>query len=254
MGSRTAEGWARVAEDGKQPACPCQLKPFWSLALANKLDPTEQVGDRLDEPIRLNAIRFLGIHQTRTSFLSTIVAKHLPDLPPASYAGTGPAPASPSRAPQTLRTVLESARDVAGTLTALDMYSDVAPSLEASPGVLSEAGDVDLVVRVRERSRYMLRTATDVGNGEGSAVSPNRRPAGEVQGGGRAGTRGKSDWTGRLIVGLVVAVCISERDGQDSERVWGWREPRRQHDLWNEDKISFSGKPSTAHSDGSAVC
>lgn len=136
-----------------------------------------QVGDRLDEPMRLNAIRFLGLKQTRPSFLSSIAATHLPNLPPASYSHTSPsstpsAPsATPSSSPQTLRTVLQSARDLTATLAAFDMFSSVEPSLEATPGVLSEEGDVDLVVRVRERSRYMLRTATDVGNGEGSAVS-----------------------------------------------------------------------------------
>lgn len=37
--------------------------------------------------------------------------------------------------------------------------------------LLAESGDVDLVLRVRERGRLMLKTSTDVGNGEGTAVS-----------------------------------------------------------------------------------
>jgi len=34
---------------------------------------------------------------------------------------------------------------------------------------------VDLVFNVKEQSKYFLRTATDVGDGEGNAVSFSRR-------------------------------------------------------------------------------
>lgn len=134
---------------------------------------TLQVGDNLQAPLRLNAIRFIGTRHTRPQFLSKIIASHLPDLPPASYLDTSTSPSAGATAgptPQTLRSVLETATELTSTLSKFDIFSAVAPTLEASPGVLSEREDVDLVFRVAERSKYMLRTATDVGNGEGSAV------------------------------------------------------------------------------------
>lgn len=55
--------------------------------------------------------------------------------------------------------------------------------MEASPSVLSEAEDVDIVLRVKEAPKYFLRTATDIGDGEGSAVSSGflRRELGRVK-------------------------------------------------------------------------
>lgn len=131
-------------------------------------DALSQVNDNLDTPVRLNAIRVIGAEKTRPSFLSTLLAPYLPNLPPASYLSSTPHPRPSS---QTLRGVLNTTRNVSGLLSQFDIFSQVEASLEASPSVLAEAEDVDIVLRVKEGSRYFLRTATDIGDGEGNAVS-----------------------------------------------------------------------------------
>lgn len=125
--------------------------------------------DNLDTPLRLNAIRIVGANSTRASFLSSLIAPYLPTLPPASYLSSSP---HPDPAPtQTLRSLLSTTRDVSGLFAKFDIFKEIDASLEASPSVLAEAEDVDIVLRVKEASKYFLRTATDIGDGEGSAVS-----------------------------------------------------------------------------------
>lgn len=126
------------------------------------------MSENLETPLRLNAIRIVGARTTRSSFLSNLVAPYLPTLPPASYLSTEIPPPGP---PQSLRTVLGTAREVSGLFSKFDIFKEVDASLEASPSVLAEAEDVDIVIRVKEAPRFFLRTATDIGDGEASAVS-----------------------------------------------------------------------------------
>ena len=129
--------------------------------------PPAQVNDNLATPLRLNAIRVLGAEKTRPSFLAAVVGPYLPSLPPAAYLSAHPI----DRPQSTLRGLLATTRNLTGLLQQFDIYSDVEASLEASPSVLAEKEDVDIVLRVKEASRYFLRTATDIGDGEGNAVS-----------------------------------------------------------------------------------
>lgn len=125
-----------------------------------------QVYDNLESPLRLNAIRISGANSTRASFLASIVAPYLPDLPPPSFLSDTPATASK----QNLGGLLKTTRDVSARLAAFDIFRDIEAGLEASPSVLAEAEDVDIVFKVKEAPKYFLRTATDIGDGEGSAV------------------------------------------------------------------------------------
>lgn len=122
--------------------------------------------ENLDSTFRLNAIRVVGAKATRPSFLASILAPHLPSLPPASYLSAS----SHSTSTQTLRSLLNTTREVSGLLSAFDIFSEIDAGLEKSPSVLAEDEDVDIVLRVKEASRYFLRTATDIGDGEGNAV------------------------------------------------------------------------------------
>lgn len=124
--------------------------------------------ETIHTPLRLNAIRIIGAENTRPSFLSSIVAPYLPTLPPASYLYSAPLLPAPA---QSLRTVLDTARELTGLISQFEVFSNVEASIESSPSVLAEAEDVDIVLRVKEAPRFYLRTATDVGNGEGTAVS-----------------------------------------------------------------------------------
>lgn len=136
--------------------------------LADALPVGEQVQENLDTPLRLNAIRIIGAKSTRPSFLSSLVAPYLPTLPPASYLSSEP---HPPASPQTLGGILSTTRDLSTLLGKFDIFKQIDALLEASPSVLAEAEDVDIVLRVKEAPKYFLRTATDIGDGEGSAVS-----------------------------------------------------------------------------------
>ncbi|SCV69185.1 BQ2448_2205 [Microbotryum intermedium] len=160
-----------------------------------------QVNESLDTPLRLNSIRIVGAKTTRSSFLSSLVAPFLPEIAPPSYLQSEPT--SPSKQhissppPQTLASLLNTTRDLSSLLSQFDIFRDIDAGLEQSPSVLAEPGDVDIVLRVKEAPKYFLRTATDVGDGEGSATATARirnafGGAEQVEGNIAFGTRTKS--------------------------------------------------------------
>ncbi|BGP57764.1 hypothetical protein JCM8202v2_005411 [Rhodotorula sphaerocarpa] len=135
-----------------------------------------QVNDNLDVPLRLNAIRILGAHSTRPAFLSRIFAPYLSPLPPPSFlsatfdASSPPATSAAAPDQQTLRSLLKATRQLSDTLAQFDIYRGIDATLERSDSAFAERQDVDIVLRVKEAPKYFLRTATDVGDGEGSAT------------------------------------------------------------------------------------
>lgn len=148
--------------------------------------------ENLETPLRLNAIRVVGANITRPSFLAALLGPSLPSLPPPSYISSDPVPMPPT----TLRNILATTRDLTGLLSQFDIFTQVDATLESSPSGLAEKDDVDIVLTVKESPRFYLRTATDVGDGEGSAVS---WPATRVR--------------------YTHAVC-SDGDSTDTECVW----------------------------------
>ncbi|GAA5899537.1 hypothetical protein JCM8208_000585 [Rhodotorula glutinis] len=164
----------------------------------------EIVHDNLDTPLRLNAIRIFGAKSTRPSFLSRIFAPYLSPLPPPSFLAatfSPDAPAPPSQ--HTLRSLLQATRDLSSTLDKFDLYRGVEATIERSDSVLSEREDVDIVLRVQEAPKYFLRTATDVGDGEGNATGTAKirnafGGAETVEGNVSFGTRTKSAFQLRL--------------------------------------------------------
>ncbi|GAA5863064.1 hypothetical protein JCM3774_001409 [Rhodotorula dairenensis] len=167
----------------------------------------EIVNDNLDAPLRLNAIRILGAHSTRPAFLSRIFAPYLTPLPPpsflsASFDPTSSSPTSPA-SQQTLRSLLKATRQLSETLESFDIYRGVEASLERSDSAFAEREDVDIVLRVKEAPKYFLRTATDVGDGEGSATGTAKirnafGGAEVIEGNVSFGTRTKSAFQLRL--------------------------------------------------------
>lgn len=65
---------------------------------------------------------------------------------------------------------MQKTRGFTDALQKLDIFSEIEAGLENAPGVMNDEQDVDLVVKVRESGKYFLKTASDVGDGEGSAV------------------------------------------------------------------------------------
>ncbi|GAA5954097.1 hypothetical protein JCM3765_005289 [Sporobolomyces pararoseus] len=158
----------------------------------------EVVNDNLDAPLRLNSIRFLGASNTRPAFLSQIVSPYLTPIPTPSFlSSTFPSPPPPSS--QTLKSLLKTTRELTETLEKFDIFKpgSIEPTLVQCDSVLSGKDEVDLVFNVKEQSKYFLRTATDVGDGEGNATGTakirNAFGGGEtIEGNVSFGTRTKS--------------------------------------------------------------
>ncbi|KAK4694066.1 hypothetical protein P7C70_g8810, partial [Phenoliferia sp. Uapishka_3] len=128
----------------------------------------ELVTDSLDSPLRLNSIRILGATKTRPSFLRTIFSPYLPQSHPQE--------------PQSLRSLLSTTRQLSTALSSHGIFSHLSCTLEKPLSLLADPDDVDIVLRVKEASRYYLKTATDVGDGEGNASATAR--IGNALGGG----------------------------------------------------------------------
>lgn len=150
--------------------------------------------------MRLNAIRIVGANHTRSGFLSRVVSPYLqPATPTSSYSASAfsissllslflpttsssSSSSSTSTSPydnddqqlpttETLRNVLAKTRSITDDLARFGIFDEIETGLDSSQDVLAEPNDVDLLLKVKESSRYFLRTATDVGDGEGNAVS-----------------------------------------------------------------------------------
>ncbi|TNY23814.1 hypothetical protein DMC30DRAFT_413727 [Rhodotorula diobovata] len=169
----------------------------------------EIVHDNLDTPLHLNAIRIFGAKSTRPSFLSRIFAPYLSPLPPPSFLSSSfspsssPAPPPQPQPQQTLRTLLQATRDLSSTLEHFDLFRGVDATIERSDSVLAERDDVEIVLRVVEAPKYFLRTATDVGDGEGNATGTAKirnafGGAETIEGNVSFGTRTKSAFQLRL--------------------------------------------------------
>lgn len=100
-----------------------------------------------------------------------------PSFLSATFDAGNSASSGPSQQPQqqTLRSLLKATRTLSDTLGQFDIYRGIEATLERSDSAFAEREDVDIVLRVKEAPKYFLRTATDVGDGEGSAVSARAR-------------------------------------------------------------------------------
>lgn len=127
-----------------------------SLAMNTHFISSHQVNENLDTPSRISAIRVEGANRTRKSFLASLVRPYLP------------ARGDPIA---TLESVLHQTRSLGSLLQETDIFESVIAKLEASQSVFAQPGDVDVVLKTREKGRFYLNTSTQVGNNEGGAVS-----------------------------------------------------------------------------------
>ena len=107
--------------------------------------------------MRITSIRVEGAHHTRKSFLESLVKPHL---------SSGSVLDNHS----TLKTVLESTRDIGHLLHESDIFAAVNADLERSRGPMSQPGDIDVIFRTKEKPRMYMKTSTEIGNNEGGAV------------------------------------------------------------------------------------
>ena len=71
----------------------------------------------------------------------------------------------------TLQAVLLTTRNIGHTLQETGLFHHVNAALEPTRDVTAPVHDVDLVFKTKERGRLQLKTSTEFGNQEGSAVS-----------------------------------------------------------------------------------
>jgi outer membrane protein insertion porin family len=120
--------------------------------------------------MRIWAVRVEGAPRIRTSFLASLINPLLTTN--VLFSPSIHSPSSEAAPPiQTLESALHATRRVSDVLLRSDIFSSVQPTLERSRDPLAQPRDVDLVIRCRERSRFFLKTATEIGNNEGTAVS-----------------------------------------------------------------------------------
>ncbi|KAI0064868.1 hypothetical protein BV25DRAFT_1914028 [Artomyces pyxidatus] len=107
-------------------------------------------------PARIAAVRVDGAKHTRRSFLHSLIYPHL------------------ARQPATFEQVLRATRDIGHYLAETDLFHAVTARLEPSGEPSAREGDVEVVFSAREKGRFFLKTATEVGNSEGTASATGR--------------------------------------------------------------------------------
>ena len=110
----------------------------------------------VDAPVGVGAVRIHGANATSRAFLGWLIAPHLA-VPPHT----------------TFRDVLDSTAAISRTFAASGLFR--AHSVRIQPADDGDTGHVDLVYTVHERGRFFIKTATELGDGEGTAASnPSR--------------------------------------------------------------------------------
>jgi outer membrane protein insertion porin family len=99
-------------------------------------------------------VRVEGAKNTRESFLAWLINPHL---------------TKPSE-PSNLESVLHTTRHLSHIFQETGVFQSVEANIERSRDVMTSDGDVDVVFKAREKGRYFVKTATEMGNGEGNAV------------------------------------------------------------------------------------
>ncbi|KAF8551429.1 hypothetical protein OG21DRAFT_284154 [Imleria badia] len=109
----------------------------------------------VDAPVGLAAVRVLGADATSRAFLDWLISPHLA-LPPHA----------------TFRDVLDTSAAISRALAASGLFR--AQSVRIQPAEDGDDAHVDLVYNVRERGRFFIKTATELGEGEGTASLEGR--------------------------------------------------------------------------------
>ncbi|KAI6007893.1 surface antigen-domain-containing protein [Pisolithus marmoratus] len=116
-----------------------------------------QLNDTLDCPLRIASVKVHGATHTSKAFLDWLIRPRL----------TSSHPDHPTDAQSTLQSVLQATRAISDSLSATDLFRTVSARVDRSPE--GTPGDVDLNFTVTERGRFFVKTATEIGNCEGTA-------------------------------------------------------------------------------------
>ncbi|KAG5651012.1 hypothetical protein H0H81_010230 [Sphagnurus paluster] len=121
---------------------------------------SDVIQQNLSTSMDIASVRVEGAKATRSSFLASIINPVLSSRAP--------------EVPSNLQSVLHTTRHISHLLQKTDIFQSVDARLERSQDELSPAGSVDLVFKTREKGRFYLNTATELGNNEGNASATGR--------------------------------------------------------------------------------
>ncbi|KAL4073625.1 surface antigen-domain-containing protein [Scleroderma citrinum] len=127
---------------------------------SKQLHLAELVNDTLDAPLRIASVKVHGAAHTSEAFLGWLIRPHLFSTPPDS-ADTIPS------AQSTLHSVLHTTRAISHSLSATDLFRTLSARIDRSAE--GSPGDVDIIYNVTEKGRFFIKTATELGNSEGTA-------------------------------------------------------------------------------------
>jgi outer membrane protein insertion porin family len=114
------------------------------------------VGGNLSTPLQVSQVRIEGTKVTRPGFLSRVVNPYLNS--DTEYSES------------TLESVIHQTRNITYALARTELFRKIVPEIETPLDPLADASAVDIVLRCEERGRLSLKSATEVGNGDASAV------------------------------------------------------------------------------------
>ncbi|CAM0135127.1 unnamed protein product [Umbelopsis sp. WA50703] len=100
------------------------------------------------QPAHLHSLRVLGTERTRESFLKLATS--------STFAG------------MTVADVINNVQETAEKLQRLDIFDSVNVILDTSRDPFAARDALDCVLQVKEKSRFFLKTGTEIGNGEGN--------------------------------------------------------------------------------------
>ncbi|GAB5587348.1 hypothetical protein Unana1_02248 [Umbelopsis nana] len=100
------------------------------------------------QPAHIHSLRVLGTERTRESFLRLATA--------SSFTG------------MTVADIINNVQKTADQLQRLDIFDSVNVILDTSKDPFAAKDALDVIFQVKEKSRFFLKTGTEIGNGEGN--------------------------------------------------------------------------------------
>jgi outer membrane protein insertion porin family len=146
------EGRVRICVASSWRAC----ESFILLLNIDQRAQVAKVRENTDASMRLSSVRVVGAHRTRPSFLNWLLKPHLDDM------------SLHSPQPTTLSDILKTTRRITANMLETDVFTHVVPRLEASRDPMAHPGDLSLLLQTRQKGRFFLKTATELGDQEGS--------------------------------------------------------------------------------------
>ena len=120
----------------------------------------------MSRPLRLTSVRLSPSPlQTRSSFLNALITPFVSPSNPFLPSFLNPAPPSP----QTLHDILLTTRTLVKHLESFDVFDMERLAIRLEP-LRGGEGD-EVVLSLKERGRLFAKAGTEVGGGEGGAVS-----------------------------------------------------------------------------------